>query len=432
MVLMKHQLQFSLRELNSHFYYATVVVPPVYVDRIYQEAALAQKKETRTHGFSRGKTPLGYIKEHYKTILLEHIKEFLFKYFVISFLYKHIEEDKLCLAGEPRLHDIIIDDDQAALFIFELSLTNPIDFREWKNFAFKAPRRKNYKDIDRQVELFIAEEEGYAKKHLETVQIGDWVCFDIALIDKKNTPLLGEYRENAWIKLGNEEADIPFQELFFNKKIGDSFISNHQCLQEYFSNQFDTHYFFHIVIQDIIPQTYFSFEHFKHHFRLKTNKEIHQKLIEVFSYRNDLSQRRSMVEEALKLLLSKHHIEVPNYLILRQQKIVLESVQNNPDYQVYKTENNFKDIIKQLAIKQSKEIMLIDQLSHRENIKISNLDVRGYLNLIKRARTKEFIYFNLPQTKIQGQEMPLAGELLKKACLREKTLNHVIYHLTRK
>jgi len=45
---------------------------------------------------------------------------------------------------------------------------------------------------------------------------------------------------------------------------------------------------------------------------------------------------------------------------------------------------------------------------------------------------KEFIYFDIPHTKLKGQEIPLATKELAQACLREKTLNHIIYHLTRK
>ena len=69
-----------------------------------------------------------------------------------------------------------------------------------------------------------------------------------------------------------------------------------------------------------MPHAYFCIDHFKNHFKIKNNKEMYQKLIEVFSYRNDLSQRRTMVEESLKLLFSKHRFEIPNHLILRQQK----------------------------------------------------------------------------------------------------------------
>jgi len=119
-------------------------------------------------------------------------------------------------------------------------------------------------------------------------------------------------------------------------------------------------------------------------------------------------------------------------MILRQQKLVLESVQHNPDYHVYKTETTFKETIKQLALKQARELLFTLQLALHEKIEVTNEDIKGYLNLLKRPRTKEFIYFNPPSTKNQGQEMPLPTQVLKRCCLLEKTLNHVIYHLMKK
>ena len=70
---------------------------------------------------------------------------------------------------------------------------------------------------------------------------------------------------------------------------------------------------------------YFCFDLFKRHFKLKTNKEMLQKLIEVFSYRNDMSQRRTMIEEALSLLLQKHKFDIPSYLNLAQKELLLEA-----------------------------------------------------------------------------------------------------------
>lgn len=170
----------------------------------------------------------------------------------------------------------------------------------------------------------------------------------------------------------------------------------------------------------------------KHHFRLKTNKDLQQKLIEVFSYRNDLSLRRAIVEEALTLLINKHEFDVPNYLVLREQQIVLESVVTNPDYLVYKTQPNFKDYIHKLALKQAKETLIIDQLCFEENISASTEDIKSLLHLTKTPRTKEFIYFKLPSTKLEAQEVPVSAAFFKQSCLREKTLNHVIYHWTKR
>ncbi|MEX0940566.1 MAG: trigger factor [Candidatus Babeliales bacterium] len=426
-------LTCTIKAINNQFCHATINIPSPYIDAIYNEVSAAQQSKVSTYGFSQGKTPMGYIQEYYKSNIIEHIIEFLFKYFVINFLYDELHASKLYSSTEPRLYDIFVEPHHDAIFHFEISLSQAIEFQEWKHFLFKAPKRKNYKDIDRQVESFIKEEQERAKEHDHTkVCLGDWVCFDLQLLNCSKKPLMGIYQKNLWLKIGNEEADSPFQELLLDKVIGDILITDAQCLQEYFSHKVDTMYLFGLTICEVVPDQYFCFDDFKHHFRLKTNKEIHQKLIEIFSYRNDISQRRGIVEEALKLLISKHHIEAPNYMVLRQQKLVLESVQNNPDYQVYKTQRNFKDTIRLLATKQVKEMLLIDQLTHKENLSISNRDVKGYLNLIKRARTKEFIYFNPPPTKVDGQEMPIPAALFKRNCLREKTLNHIIYHLTRK
>ena len=181
-----------------------------------------------------------------------------------------------------------------------------------------------------------------------------------------------------------------------------------------------------------VPHAYFCFDQFKDHFRVKTNKDMHKKLIEVFSYRNDVSQRLAMVEDAFKLLLSRHRFVAPNHLVLRQQKIILGAIQTNPDYNVYRKQKDFTFWIQQLAEKQVKETLLIDQLIYRENIVVSNDDMVNYLNLDKRPRMKEFIYFSLPDSKHYGQEMPLAMHELSRVCAREKAINYVIHYLTKK
>ena len=207
----------ALKELGPRLCQAIVTIPRAVINTLYHETAMTARDHARTHGFSKGETPLSYIKEHYKTNLTEHLKEFLFKYCVLSDLYKQLHEKNICVAGDPRLQEIIILPDKDAQFVFELSLSTPIDFREWKLFPFRAPKRKNYKDIDRQVELFIKEEEQACSDHAsDKVQIGDWICLDIFLVNKKQEPLIGTHRESVWLKIGNEEADSPFFKIFLS------------------------------------------------------------------------------------------------------------------------------------------------------------------------------------------------------------------------
>ena len=138
-----------------------------------------------------------------------------------------------------------------------------------------------------------------------------------------------------------------------------------------------------------------------------------------------------MYEEVFKVLLAKHPFSVSNHLVLRQQESVFKSVHENPDYHVYKNERNFKEYVQKLAAKQVQETILIDQLKYKENVQATDFDIRCYLNLAKRPRTKEFIYFEVPESKINGQEIPLPAEVLRTIVQREKALNFVIYHLLR-
>ena len=158
-----------------------------------------------------------------------------------------------------------------------------------------------------------------SKHSATTARMSDWINFDIVLVDDDGTPILNNYSENLWFKISDEEADKPLCDIFLDKKIGDTFYCNNSSVQGFFSEHIDTNYNFSITITDLLHCTYFCMDQFKRYFKLKTNKEMYQKLIEVFSYRNDLSQRRSMAEESLKLILSKHRFELPKHLVLRQQ-----------------------------------------------------------------------------------------------------------------
>lgn len=413
---------------------ATITVSKALVNLFFDETAASLQGNIQAHGFKQIDVPIEYIAKQYKNNITEHLKEFFFKFGIVNFLFQEIRGQKLLVAGDPRLIDIVLEHDHDARFVFELSVFPNITLNEWKYFPFKAPNRKNYKDLDRQVETFIHEEQKNVDRYDAStgLDIGDWVNFDVAVVNKEHCFLDERFVQNFWFKLGNEEVESHLRLLFTGKKKGDSFVVHNKGLQDYFSDQLRACYNFKITVLDTVPHAYFCFDQFKDHFRIKTNKDMHKKLIEVFSYRNDVSQRLAMVEESFKLLLSRHRFFAPQYLVMRQQKKILGAIQGNPDYNVYRKQKDFNFWIQQLAEKQVKETLLIDQLIYRENIVVTNEDMVNYLNLSKRPRMREFIYFNVPDFKHHGQEVPLAMHELSRICAREKAINYVIHYLTKK
>ncbi len=425
-------LQLDIQKINNNQCTLTVSVPQILVQKIYDETIKDQQKIVSAYGFSKGCVPIEYIKKNFGPAIMEHLKEFLFNYFVLGFLYKQLRIQKIFFTGEPRLTDMKIDLHKGAHFTFNINTFSELPLKNWKFFPFKAPKRKKYKDLDRQVESFIKhEKEELKKKDHSLIALNDWISFNISIVNKNHQPILENYKENVWLKIGNEAGDKEFQDLFISKKIGETFYTNAQCIQDYFSAAMNTNYTFCIEIIDILPASFFCLEQFKKHFKLKTNKETTHRLIEVFSFRNDLSQRQSMVEESLKLLLNKHKFNVPPFITLRQQKKVLAAIKNNPDYHVYRMQKDFEETVNKLAEKQIKEIILLDQVASSENIAIGHDDIKQYLNLTNRPRMKNFIYVNPPETKLSGRELPISSEILKQTCLREKTLNYIIHHLTK-
>lgn len=422
---------FTVTEKTPQYTLVDIAVAHNYVDSLYQKALVGLQEKAITYGFTQGATPLNYIEQNFKPHILDHLKELLFIHCVMGFLCNSLYAHKLVSVGDPELVDIIIAPGTDAHFVFKLqSIPYDADDR-WKRIQLKAPERKNYKDLDRQVESFIKEEEEKASTYSEEkVAIGDWVCFEVSLI-KDEIQLLKNYADELWVKINDEEADIELHELFLGRKRGDRFLSKSPFLQEYVSNKLDMNYMFSLHVKDFVPHNHFNFESFRRHFAIKSAKEMHLKLIEIFSYRNDISQRRETVEAVFKALTKHYSISIPKSLLEHKRQLVLQQVQDNPDYHVYKAQADFKERIRQLAEKQLRETIITDTIAHQENVQVTHEDIISYLNILKRARTKEFLYFDTP-IRNRGLETPINTELLKQYCLREKTLNHIIQHLTKK
>ena len=408
-----------------------ISVPSKFIESLYSYTLHQQKQELSTHGFVRGSIPVSYLESTYKTPIIEYLKEFFFNYCVFNELIKNIIDTKTLICGEPELRDIQFDEGKGARYCFHARAHKPECKQEWKKASFKAPQRKNYKDLDRQVESFIKEESAKEATVAPEICIGDWVCFDIHLEDHDKCELIPSYKNRMWLRMSDEELDSESYSLFSGKRKGDLFCTQSSFLHNYFSPQFDAVHNFGISIVDVSPHTYFSLDLFKRQFKIKGPKDLHQKLIEVFSHRNDISQRRETTEGVMKLVRDHYQVSIPEFLIDRQEKLVRESVKTNPDYHVYKAQSDFKKQVRQLAEKQLKDALLIDHIAKQEMITIDHDDVMCYMNLLKRPRMKEFIYFGVPLQKIGGQELPISHELVRYYTLREKTLNHIVHGLTK-
>lgn len=426
-------LHFEFVQLTPHTGQAIIFVDQDIVSLLTDIVLQDQQKILRPVGIDHQSVTCSFIKSNYKNSILNHLKEFLLKFCIIDFLYQQLQKNKISFGGNPTLKSCSLNYNSKAEYVFDLYLTEQITIGEWKLFPFKSPKRKNYKDLDKQVEYFIAEElENIGKSSADTVCLHDWILFSLTPLNQEEKPLASSLTTLYWFKMADEEIESPLKELFLGKKLFSVIISHNQGLQSFLSHSLVSDYGFMIKIMAIVPHKYVCFNQFKSFFKIKTQKDLHKKLIELFSYRNDISQRRAIVEEALKVLINKHSFSVSKDLISIHKEEIVDNIKQIPDYNVYKRQSDFSIRVDELAVKHARETALIDQIAYHEGINISLQDMKGYLNLTKRPRLKDFLYFEQPKTEIDGQQVPISVQEFKKYCAREKTINYIIYHLTKK
>ncbi|MBI2344901.1 hypothetical protein HYV10_02400 [Candidatus Dependentiae bacterium] len=417
---------------NSYFF--KVMIPSHITEGFLNLAAQNHQNHIHSSGFKKGLAPLSYIQEHFKDHILKHLKDLGLKFFGINNLIKHIRIKKIVLAGDPELRDIEVDSTGNLTYVFEVYVPKEIYIQSWKYLPFRPVARKKYRDIDKQVTSFIQEEEAIQKNYNpeKGIQVGDWVLFKTWIIDRQKNPIFQENTEPVWLKIGDEEPDIEFQNIFLGKKVGETLHTKDSGIQRYFCENSYADYTFVIQIEDIVPTQYFSFDIFKQYFKIKNNKDLINKITEVFSFNNDISQRRIIAYEALGLIIRKNQIVLPDQAIITKRRQILYDLQSKSDFMVYKLDPDFDQNITNMAIRQLLDNVIVETIGYQDNISISNNDIKTILQFTQRPRFKDFLYFPFLKTQIQGQEFPVEYESLYHYALKEKSVNHIIHHLTKK
>jgi len=419
---------------SSNSYFFKVTVPAQVTQSFLSLATQKHQNLVQPTGFKKGLAPLIYIQEHFKAPIVSHLKDLGLKFFGINTLLLHIRSQKIVLVGTPELRDIQVDSFGNATYLFEGNVPKELYMQSWKFLPFKPTPRKKYRDIDKQVTTFLQEEEAQQQQYVPSkgISVGDWVCFQAWIVDHKDKPIFDVSTANVWLRIGNEEPDTDFQKLFVGKKINDTIITDNPSLQTYFCESSHSHYNYAIKIIDSVPYQSFSFDLFKQYFKIKTHKDLLNKITEVFSFNNDISQRRLIAHEALGLIIRKNHIVLPDSAILLQRKQILQDLQFKPDFIVYKMDPDFDLHVTNMAKRQLMDNVVAESIAYQDNISVSNQDIKAVLQLTQRPRLKDFLYFPFFRTQLHGQEFPVEHESLYHYCLKEKAVNHIIYHLTKK
>lgn len=426
-------LHFSMKQVSPHMVQSIVTAGTDLVTPIKNQMVDMYRDYRALPGYEHAALPASYTAKYFNKEITRDTEQFIFKHFVIDFLMSKLVENNVVVTNWPRLTEVVSNpDDESLTYSFLLSQPPELNLKEWKHFVFKQPQRKNYKDLDKQVASFLKEGvDLYRRMDKEVAEAGDWIHFQAQLLSKETgEPIVKSHAHNYWIRLTQESISNTLQASFFGHHLNDSFIIPALPFTSTVGSGAQEPCHYQITIKSITKGLHLCLDFFKNAFRLKTRADVHRKLIEVFSYRNDISQRRSIIEELFHLLFTKHRFEVPKHIITRKQEILLRSLRKKPDYHVYKSHKDFNRYVEALAEKILKEEIMIDNIAAAEGITVECTDIAAYLHLFNNERLKEFIYFKPLIDNIEETDTPLHEGMLIQAVRREKTLNYIIHTLS--
>lgn len=426
------RLVFHHEKVSSSLIEISITVSAEIIKNLKTKTVQSFKTRIKPQGLEKYDISVDFILERYSATILRTIEQFALRHVVVPALQQELKQKKIIMVHQPRLVECASNTDSSISYKFRISTLEIPQVHEWRKLPFKSPKRKLYKDLDKQVETFCDREGGlFDDTKRELIEDGDWLELEAVMLDNNQQPLIDGLSQRYWFKFSTKYVTDAFKQKFVGKSVGESFITMNFQTNETTSESLSTQSPHKITILSNAKGNHFSIDLFKFVFNLKSKIEIHKKLIEVFSFRNDISQRKSIIEEVFNLLLSKQRFEIPQHLTLRKQEDILTSLRQLPDYHVYKAQKNFTKQLEKLAEKQLKEEVIIDSISFKENISLNREDIRGYLHLFNHDRLREFVYFKPDLDNFDELDTPIPEPILCEAILREKTLNTVIYQLSR-
>lgn len=411
--------------------FITIAVPQDIVEKFI--IFLLQKKRDviSMSGLHAGVVPINYIKKNYEHSLVTHLKNIFYHFYVLPLL---VQELRLQGAYIPKIFDFhFICNMETKEIVFSYAyiknLLEYVYFPEYKRIKF--PERKKYRDLDKQAKWIIDSEQKNKELYSYGVSIDedDWVCIRIFFIDDHKNIIDERVYGLFWLYITNEIIDRELCSLFFGKKKGDVFFTNGESLAKSLGLFFIDHEFM-VVIVDHVSNKYFITENFRHVFGYD-NKVTFEKIVEIFSLKNDIPLKKEKSQIALQFFLEKIKIYVEKDIMDEHELILKNKLLKNADYLLYQGELNFDTNIKKLSCRQSMEKILVDYLIFFYKLESSSQLLYWYMNILQRPRLKEFLYFDanyLYDTHHKSQL--IQNVFIEQIALRERVIEYMIQKLS--
>lgn len=421
-------LKYKIEKKSSHLWHLNIEVPASLSLLVRDHITRMYRQYTIMPGVSCSNLPLTYTEHYFAQEIERDTQLFLQEHFIENNTQDFLKDNKITIVNWPRFHSVSGGAPQGYVFTIALSLAPTLSLQTWKAQSFSAPKRKNYTDLDAQVDSFMSTLRTTGAPEESCACPGDWVRFSATFRTPAGTAAV-HTPMHYWLRITSPVLTTPTMQPFLNAVPGATFMLPASALSSSQEIAGASEYSFQITIESIVKTEKLSLDQVKASLQAQDQQALHDKLIEVFSYRNDISLRKAIIEELFYSLFNAFRFEIAPHAVTRRKELLLFLMQQSPDNSVYTKHKNFAAHITMLAEAKLKEEALIDALAQEEEITITPKDIMEYLALASNERLKEFLYFSPLTEETLSAGHPCGEYILEQTVRREKTLNKIITQL---
>jgi len=368
-----------------------IEIPSEEVNKQMEECYKKIEKVAKIPGYRAGKIPKDLLEKHYGDQATKEVVEDL----IGDAYQKAIEESGFIPLGFPQISDVKLDDKKTLSFKAEFNIRPKIELKQYKGLKLnkKAIEIKE-EDVERSTKTLQESTAKFKNTEARPVQIGDYIiCDSEVFVDGK---AIAKKRENIWMPV-EEKSYIPnLSTGLVGTAIGDEKEIETILPQDFSNKEYaNKRAIFKIKIKEIKEKILSEIDDaFAKDAGYNNLAELKDSLRALLKNQAERQVRQDLENQIVEQLLGSSKFNVPASLVERQTQHLFEEEKNNllkqglKEDDIKSKEKELKDKMRPWATKQIKNMFILDEIAHKEDINVSKEELDGTLEAIARQYNK--------------------------------------------
>jgi len=371
-----------------------IEVSPEVVKRKFDEVYGEIQKVANIPGYRTGKAPRDILEKHHK----KDAESEVLKDLVPEYYAKALGDNKLDPVELPKISEISLKKDGSLVFKAVVSVRPNVSLKDYK--AIKIKKKKaavEEEDVDKYLVALQDMNARYAVVQDRALESGDYIVCDLkCTVEEKCL----DDKKNAWLSIDDKYLLKGLKEGLIGMKIGEQKVVEVTIPKDYPQKEYaEKKAVFDITLHQIKKKELLPLndDFAKDMGEFKSLDELRENVKKDIAHKKEREAKLDMENQLLGALVRDNSgFSLPTSLVERQLEGLVEDAKARLSSRGFKKEDvnsktdEFKSNLRQEAEKRVRLYFLLDEISRKEHITVSEEEVNSTLQAIAKQYNKTF------------------------------------------